>query len=399
MIAIYQLFKIIIGIFISVFILTFLIFFSGMYSGVQETRYGGTTTQNFKLTAESVYYTANIDEVFTGFAKRDFELSFNTLSNEPGIVFGNEGKIRLTVPTLLAGGNIREVVISKGTVDYVWWQFHYVQAMPRTHIVFNPIGNDMEPYIESIVDLFPDTQASRFERANITFSLCGGATIEEPQSKLDFLRTLSLSPGSRVSCTADLLPHQRLVILDSGCSTFKSGVSHGVCVQPPNVQGMGKAFLIHEEAYPQGRVYKDWADIVALVVGYNQETVQGLAGELLYDYKNDMTFTELGLASNGMARKSEIIAARLQDMIDSGEIPYAEETDVERCVLLHSEMAELLRDLEAFIQNNLQNVDYENQLLMWNLMDTLYQKVFETGGVGDKWGELVNGGCEREGRD
>jgi hypothetical protein len=25
--------------------------------------------------------------------------------------------------------------------------------------------------------------------------------------------------------------------------------------------------------------------------------------------------------------------------------------------------------------------------------------VFETGGVGDKWGELVNRGCEREGRD
>ena len=347
MIALYQLFKIILGIIISVFILTLLLFFSGAYSGLQEGVIKGKVMDVFRITAENVYYSGN-PQNFTEFGKRDFELRFDNITY-PGLVYSSRSgspKIRLRVPTYFTPG--QDVLISQQSMDMEWWRYNFIEVTPDLTIIFNTkwgSSSEMDAFITNLLNYFQDTT---FFDPDIRFAVCDGNDFDEnPETKSDFLRDLVNFPNRE--CTMPVSEFRRLVILDDRCDIGRD--DNAICIEKP-VNGVGAAYvrdsgpLYYLEDYP-------FSLVAMIIAGASVNEKEGIEGEKLYKYANEVFLKEMDLASRVMAEKSEIV----WDVIKKRESDFPENVDILTCrdkhllfsgqmTLLNGRIGALLQDLE-----------------------------------------------------
>ena len=300
MISLYQLFKILFGLIISGFILFVIIYFLSSYTQIQDSSQQATTLKNFLKTAGDVYTSGN-SVGFDDFYGKDFKLTFDTREPE-GIVSGT-GKTPVWFPLFFSLGD--EVFLSRATIDMGWWEFHAVEAMPRTRIIFNPMTDDWD-FLMEIVQFLPD---SEFFDPKITFGLCDGSLLQEKLcggdfcEKQGFLYQLS-NPRIMDKCTVRMPDNARLIIISPSCSqTF----SQHFCLTPPNTEGVGNINLRGSQS---NLLYKDPIDIIAAVIGGYEKDLYGNSGETLYEYKNTVFREELSLASRILANRALIVGSK-----------------------------------------------------------------------------------------
>jgi len=337
MIISFQMWKIVLGLAISGFLLMFSVNYIGGYTAQQNDVLRTKIMNTFELACYNVYNTGN-SMVFDDFSKLPFDVSLS-VGAEHAIKVAGLGQRVLKVPVLFSIGD--KMVFSRAEYDTGWWKFRYVVAMPETEIVLAP-GNS--PYasetVKGIVKALPDT--TNFKN-KVTYAVCNGNDIEsacgkkpcEAQALLEELESGKALRGGK--CTADLKKNQRLVTISMSCTEG----TRGVCVEPYG-PASGKARL-----YGTGTVfsYDDYADVAALIVGYEKKDAYGVAGESMYIHKNSEMAKELSLAAKIMARRYELLAGGLSGIAQRGQM----DSDAEElgCVKLFQEMAASLDGLAS----------------------------------------------------
>ena len=321
MISIYQVFKIIFGLVISSFILFIIINFVTIYIGLQEDSQRAEIIHNFLKTSGDVYFTGNPIS-FDDFSRQDFTMTFD-ISQPEGIV-SQTGKTPVFTPLFFDPGD--EVFIYRGEMDMGWWKFRFIEAMPQTLVVFNPISQD-NGLTEGIVNLLPDTE---FLEPKVTFGFCNGQALEEKGEKQFFLAFLPLEP--MVRCTATLPPDAKLITIDPSCLS----VTRGFCLTPPDSQGIGNLFI-------KGQLvgfYKDPLDIVSSVIGGEEEDVYGNSGLTLYQYKNHVFRREIALAASIMASRAFLIQREYNSL------------GLDSCLQAFGDFQRTMESISAFFEDN-----------------------------------------------
>ena len=152
---------------------------------------------------------------------------------------------------------------------------------------------------------------------------------------MDVLR-LSHAGVSFSPCTAPLSDRHRLITISGSCSPSFGGA--GVCITPPDDRGMGYAYIPgSNEAY----IYKDPADIVALVLGAG---THGTSGDRLYHYKNRVLSKRLSLAGSVLSRRALLIAQNLEPG--------------HRCADMYSELGDRLKAVSDLAESDY--MDFNN---------------------------------------
>ncbi len=324
MISLYQMFRLIFGLVISAFILFAIIYFLGAYTGLSESSQKAEITSNFLKTSGDVYSTGN-SVSFTDFAGKDFTITFD--ATEPGGLVSSAGKTPLHFPLFPRIGG--EVLIYSGSLDMGWWEFRFVEALPRTRVLFNPAVQDWD-LISGIVGFLPD---SEFFEPAITFGFCDGQSVQERLcgsdfcEKDDFLRGLASPPGPVNPCTADLPPDAILVTVARECASE----SRGICLTPPDPDGIGTISLRSGETM----LYKDPLDIVAAIIGGPGKDIYGNSGKSLHKYKNDAFRKEVALAAAIMANRALLLEE--------------EHTPGSECQAVLADFLDTMRSLEALL--------------------------------------------------
>ena len=310
MLAVHRIFQMIFGMIVSAAILYFLITYSGDYAGVQKDKQRADILVSFMHEARSVYLTG-ISSNFTHFSRYNFSSCFvNATETIPQIICPGSAASGISVdtPMILQPGS--QVYIARDSLDYGWWVFGFVEAMPSTLFVFNPTGSTEDEWevMMNVVKHLPDT-SDDWSVVRVTFAFCDGSQIlyvcgGKPCGKTDFLSILSSGPlGSGFSpCTAPIGRSMKLVSISGACGSRK-----GVCINTPNSMGVGNAFV---EGSAKTYVYKDPLDLVALSVGGEEKDDFGMTGaEKIYQYKNSVLMSRLSLASQVMSKRAVLIAA------------------------------------------------------------------------------------------
>lgn len=300
MISLYQIFKIIFGLIISVFILVIIIYFLSSYTQVQEDSQRALILKNFLKTAGDVYLTGN-SLAFADFSKQKFILSFDI--KEPEGVLSNVGKTPVFFPLFLKPGE--ELFLWKGDLDMGWWSFRFVEAMPRTRIIFTVLSPEWE-LVGKITSFLPD---SDFFEPKITFGFCDGPSLQETLcggeacEQQDFLFHISSPPPTMSKCSLPLPQDAILITISPSCSpTF----SEGFCLTPPNADGIGNLYI---SGFSTPLLYKDPLDIVAAVIGGEKKDLFGNSGATLYEYKNNVFRKEIQLGAQIMSNRALIVGS------------------------------------------------------------------------------------------
>ena len=308
MLTTYQVFKLIFGLVVSGFILFFLIQYTSNYAETQKTIQKTKIMLSFLEDAGNVYLSGNsVNLSYT--ARYDFS-SCRPVINDPDLPsiscdFGEVGTI--TAPSLFRFRKNEAVFLDRSCLEFGFWRFCFTEAMPETEFVFAPLDNNERSWnlMFSITSYLPDTTGSN---PKVTFGFCSGDSLDESVcggekcEKRDFLDVLRLSHAgvSFSPCTAPLSDRHRLITISGSCSPSFGGA--GVCITPPDDRGMGYAYIPgSNEAY----IYKDPADIVALVLGAG---THGTSGDRLYHYKNRVLSKRLSLAGSVLSRRALLIA-------------------------------------------------------------------------------------------
>ncbi|MFC2143873.1 hypothetical protein ACFLQO_00720 [Candidatus Aenigmatarchaeota archaeon] len=343
MISLYRMFQIIFGIVVSVFILYFLIQYTGNYAGFQEDVQRVKILRNLKTTTESVYTYGN-PVVFTDTSMYDFSSCYMSVvePNPPEIRcdFGHIGPV--FIPTLLSLGKSM-VVVDSSEMNFGWHVMRWTIVMPRTKIIFNPMESSPHVWdlMKNITNMLPATDNLQ---EKVTFGFCDGNEIIEDIcggdcEKYGFLEVLETNRASANKCTARIPNGYTLITISSQC---RMGFSDsGVCIVPPT-QGTGMAYL-----YESGEdfVYKDYFDILALVLGGSRKDVFGkTAGERLYSYKNNIWKDRISIAAGIMKQRMLLVSGRYQA---SGEYM--------GCVPIYISLSGALGSIEATLEGDITN--------------------------------------------
>jgi len=296
----YETFKIILGLLASVFILSFFIYYAGVYSQIEGDIQESTTVKNFIKTVEDVYISGN-PIGFYDFSKISTELFYNPSGPAAEFGFGISG-MPLTVPVFLATGAGKEFYIHRGSVDYGWWKFYYILALPELDIIFNIQENDdnAKTVVDDMVQLFPSTV---YAQPKIRFGFCDGFTISNMFDQYEFLG-MAGSLGRTAGCSAFLNEKQRIVAVSNRCNQNFSGA--GICVSPID-RKTGYVFA-DNETY----IYKDPLDLVVLLLGSGQRNIYGKMSALIFEYKNKVFLKELIFASRVAGLRAMKIAQSIQ---------------------------------------------------------------------------------------
>jgi hypothetical protein len=366
MITVYRLFQIIMGLILSGFIFYLLVSYAGNYGGVgkQATRY--KTLDIFLQDADTVYF-SGIPVNFEGFSGDDFSSCYPRpdysdiycqIDDEP-----YETR-ELLVPILLKFGD--DVLITRNRLDYGWTSLDYVVATTTTRIVFSPVaGQPFDVMIEAARGL-PDTSG---QSPGVTFSLCdGNEIIAEYDSMKDFLDVLDGLKSTEFSkdiekCTVSLGSGDVLVTVSDSCGP--GSVSSGIClISSPD--GVGEAYIAGSgDTY----VYKDPADIAALIIGGDRQDEFGqvLGGET-WEFKNSMMLHTLGVAAKIMEGRCGMIIS----------IPgYSQE-----CKDLYQELQPVMAEIASLQEGNPRDLGRMRELRAY--MD-------EAASI---WSDLLDTGCE-----
>ncbi len=373
MITLFQLFKMIFGIIVAAFILYALLNYSGSYSVFQESGIKAKILNNFRETAQDVYYSGNAI-TYTDFSAYDFSgTRYEPLRNPPLIV-SEAGEMDIWFPLFFVMGE--NVYIHRGSLDYKFWKFYFVEALPDMNIIFNPVDNTPDAWeiMQGIVELMPDTAGT--ER-KIYFGLCDGDFYEtnacggKPCSRNDFLNAQSTFSATRFDkCTASLPQNSRLVVISSGCTQGYANSS--ICIIPSG-SGVGNFYI---SGSPEKFIYRDSLDLLSAVLGGTEQDAFGKTqGEKFYEYKNRIFGERLKIASDITAKRSLLVTGRLN--------PDTESTDY-YCRSVYISLEGITNQIKSLVSNR--NY-YTNTADQTNLKNLLEQAKLN-------YQELVNRGCE-----
>jgi hypothetical protein len=162
------------------------------------------------------------------------------------------------------------------------------------------------------VNTLPST--GQIDSPKVTFGFCDGSTLQHSSlcngkecEKFDFKNLIDDGvewSSSRCGLESGQLPvNSRLVTISETCSGY---VDSGVCLELPDDNGVGRAYLLSE-----GYVYKNTLDILALVIGSDEQTIYGVTGQNYYTYVNSMFTDFMTTATGMMSERAGMIAARL----------------------------------------------------------------------------------------
>jgi hypothetical protein len=312
MITVYRLFQIIMGIILSAFILYLLIDYAGKYAGVGEEAERLKTLSVFLQDAENVYFSGNPIR-FTEFSRDDYTSCYPRPTTPPTlrcfIEEQNYETRQLLIPVFTRLGD--DVLISRSSLDYGWTRQDYIEALTGMTVVFNPmVEHDDDAswnLIGEIVATFPDTSGYQ---PKVFFDLCDGSSllIEEskgvPYERREFLNIIGSYRDTLDRCTASLPYNHVLVTLSQSCSPGFADT--GICLTPPQ-DGAGHAYI---SGSSKVYVYKDPADIAALIAGSGREDVAGTPlGEETWEFKNQFFLDSLGTAARFMERRCSILSS------------------------------------------------------------------------------------------
>ncbi len=304
MISIYQVFKLIFGLIVSAVMLFFLINYSGIYGSTQADINRALIMKNFMKAAQDVYMTGNPTN-FTDFSRLEFDLTFRGMSDPP-VIKSNTGFVPDTpvrIPLFFYPG--RKIFIDRNHLDYGFWKFYFVEAVPEMTVIFTITG-DQTDLAEVIVDYFPSTQ---YFEPKMKFGFCSNlftgrdcGTAAVP----DFCERYQFQASGYVyqsECTEDLSAKKyRLVKISDPCNSAEGGI----CIEPPltDQHFIGYAYLSGSRY-----LYKDPVDLVALIIGGEEEDMFGTPlGETLYKYKNRVFRERLLLASKIFSRRAILLS-------------------------------------------------------------------------------------------
>jgi hypothetical protein len=352
---VYMVFRIVLGIIASFFILYFLIYYSGVYSEMQRHTQCMMITQNFIKASEDVYLSGN-GLGFDDFSRLDCETEFDGLV-DPAVISTMAGQQRVRLPVLFVPGD--SLLIEKRTLDYGWWKFDFVEALPDMTIVFNPtvVNSDTIGLMNSIVDMFPDTTGST---PKIRFGFCSGGTIIKPcdggASFCEGFRFFSHVDNLAVPMADCSLagPGQTLVKVSSSCPGTNSS---GICIEPPAPTGIGAAYVngsadtYHYKISFSGTRSNNPIDLVALIVGGDRRNGLGLIADNLYHHENEHFRKELELMSKVMWHRSQLIAQNLPGQ--PGQ--YSEN---QKCRELHTQLMGPLNAINAIVSDTGSSIPY-----------------------------------------
>ncbi len=305
MITVYRLFQIIMGIILSVFILYILINYAGKYAGVGEEAERLKVLSVFLQDADNVYFSGNPIN-FDDFSRDDYTSCHPKPTRPPRLwcsidEHGYETR-QLLVPVFTRFGD--DVLITRGSLDYGWTKQDYIEALSEITIVFNPtVPTDDDAswnLIRDIAAAFPDTLG---HQPKVLFDFCdGGSLMGALYERWGFLSAIRSGRSTFYRCTASLSPSQVLVTFSSSCPP--GFADSGICVSPPQ-DGVGYAYIAGStKAY----VYKDPADLAALVIGSGREDVFGTpVGEETWEFKNQFFLDSLRTSARFMERRCGIL--------------------------------------------------------------------------------------------
>jgi len=365
MISIYQVFKLIFGLIVSAVMLFFLINYSSIYGSTQADINRALIMKNFMKAAQDVYMTGNPTN-FSDFSRLEFDLTFRG-SSDPAVIKSNTGyvpNIPVRIPLFFVPG--REVFIDRNHLDYDFWKFYFVEAVPETIIIFTITGadNEYEELTESIVRLLPSTT---YFTPKVLFGFCSGTTLIKPCGIDDFCEREQFDASGYIlqqPCTNTELSAKkyRLVTISIACNP----ASRGICIEPRDDNWMGDAYMSGSRY-----LYKDAADLVALIIGGEEEDIFGtVQGEMFYNYKNKVFRERLLLASKIFSQRANLIRNHPQSNSDCRED--------------YLNFADALVD----IQDALSEPDYyTSRSIMLDLISSI-------GAAEDYYNSLIGKGCE-----
>lgn len=311
MITVYRLFQIIMGIILSAFIFYLLIDYAGKYAGVGEEAERLKALSVFLQDADNVYFSGNPIS-FDGFSGDDYTSCHPRPTRPPRLwclIDEQDYETRqLLVPVFTRLGD--DVLVARGSLDYGWTRQDYVEALTGMTIVFNPMvdttDDDSWNLIGDIAAAFPDTSGYQ---PKVFFDFCDDSAllIEEsmgaPYERREFLSIIGSYRDTLSMCTAGLSSNQVLVTLSSSCSPGLA--ESGICISPPT-NGVGHAYI---SGSPRDYVYKDPADLAALITGSGRVDVFGTPlGEEIWEFKNQFFLEGLGTAASFMERRCGMLS-------------------------------------------------------------------------------------------
>ena len=366
MITVYRVFQILMGIIISGFVFYLLVSFAGDYSILGRQGISQKTLEVFLQDVDTAYLSGNPIE-FEHF-NDDYSICYPTPTSPPRIsCFMEESSVeseRLLLPILMRAGD--QTLIARSSLDYGWTRLDYILALSDMTVVFNPRDESDVTWnlIKEIAGAFPDTTDYK---AKVYFNFCDHSQlmITEDIPQRDTFLGIS-SRDALDPCTASLSSNQVLVTISDSCS--QSFSESGVCIVP-SPTGVGRAYITgSEDTY----VYKDVADLLALIVGGSSTNILGepIGGET-WRFKNEFMLDELKTSARVMGERCRQLLGMY-----SSENPCKASYD--------GLMNSLMR------VGSLADSDYGDPAAMGNLLTWL-------GNSRDRWQELLDKGCERYG--
>jgi hypothetical protein len=313
MISVYRAFQLIMGIILSIFILYVLVTYAGSYSQVGEAGVRQKTLDVFLQDVDNVMLTGNSIN-FSAFGKGDYTSCHPRPTRPPKIwCFIDEKSIEsesLLVPILTRIGN--EVLITRESIDLGWTRLDYVLALDQVRVIFNPLDTSDETWsaLRQAVAGFPDTSN---QYPKVLFGFCDGQdlifdTLDQTWERDYFSRILN-QPRHDMSfslCTADKPSRNVLVTVSGSCT--QSLASSGICLKPI----LGSTGYAYITGSSKTYVYKDHADLAALIAGGDRKSVLGdFVGEEIWEFKNQYFLDFLETASESMERRIDFIVQSL----------------------------------------------------------------------------------------
>lgn len=295
MITVYQAFKIILGIIASMFIIYFLINYSGVYSQIQGTFQRNVVVKNFLETVNNVYLTG-IPVNYNDFSKVDVDLYYRA---KEAVLGFSGGSFPVRFPLLLKPG--KRLYIYRNALNYGWWKFYFIEALPDIDIIFNPLEEDTENLVRGIVKVFPSTMITG---PKLRFGFCNGTSVGERYGQHDFLNMIYDLPVLE-KCNAKLGKKQVLVTISGNCNQYF--IDNGICLTK-SLEGTGYAFInASDEVY----LYKDPVDVAAMIIGGNERNEFGVLAESLFVHKNNMFRDELLVATKVIGRRAFLVSQNI----------------------------------------------------------------------------------------
>jgi hypothetical protein len=334
---VYRVFQIIFGIIASVFILAFLIQFSGIYSGTQKVSLQLDVLKNFETLLNEVYLTG-IPVNYSHFAKYDVKDCYiQPHENKTSKLACDAANIKIAVPTIFYFGD--EISVESGNYDTGWWKTKYALAVPDIKVIFTPMTSDPADAWDMMINItslfrcdfdlkgwscndvqigdpFPGKELD----TEVTFGFCEDDVVLDhdcsgyPCSRYEFILYLNRDvPTSLEPCTTTKdYPKYKFVTISDSCSP--GDASRGVCVTPPDANGIALAYIVGESGDMDQYILKDPLDLLAVIIGGDDRDEFGeTMGDKLYHYKNKVFRERTLFAAKMMVQRSALFEAVILD--------------------------------------------------------------------------------------